>query len=132
MEFVLALPVVMLIVFGIFEFGRYFYTRLTVRQAVTDAARYAVTGNQFKDPDTGDPIGRALSIERVIQQRTADLGVQTSDITISPSDGGAPEQVVTISVHYHYTMVFPSIASVIPRNALDFTVSTSMRNEPFY
>jgi hypothetical protein len=131
-EFVLVVPILMLLVFGIIEFGRYFYTRLTLRDAVAEAARYAVTGNQFTDPVTGDPIGRATSIERIIEQRTSSLGVDPADISISPADGGAPEQVVTINVHYHYAIALPSIASIVPTSLLDFTVSTSMRNEPFY
>ncbi len=131
-EFVLVIPILLLILFGIMEFGRYFYTRLTLRQAVAEAARFAVTGNQLTDPVSGQGLGRASSIEHIIEQRTASLGVSPSDISISPADGGAPEQVVTIDVHYHYDIAFPSIASLVPSSLLDFTVSTSMRNEPFY
>jgi hypothetical protein len=129
---VLVVPLLLLLLFGIMEFGRYFYTRLTLRQAVAEAARFAITGNQLTDPGTGQGLGRATSIEHIIEQRTSRLGVIPSDISISPADGGAPEQVVTINVHYHYDIAFPSIASIVPSRLLDFTVSTSMRNEPFY
>lgn len=131
-EFVLVVPLLFLLLFGIMEFGRYFYTRLTLREAVAEAARYAVTGNQLTDPVTGQGLGRVRSIEHLIEQRTSSLGVAPSDISITPADGGGPEQVVTIDVHYHYDIAFPSIASIVPSRLLDFTVSTSMRNEPFY
>ncbi len=131
-EFVLVVPILFLLLFGIMEFGRYFYTRLTLRQAVAEAARYAITGNQLKDPVTGQGIGRATSIAHIIENHTSSLGVKPADITITPADGGKPEQVVTIRVHYHYDFSFPSMAEILPSRMQDFTVSTSMRNEPFY
>lgn len=131
-EFVLALPVLLIIIFGIFEFGQYYYTRLSIRNAVTEGARFAVTGNQLPDPETGDELSRALSIERLILERTRKFGVVRDDITISPSDGGGPEEIVTIRLDYAYRVGLPSVASVLSPGSLDFAVRTSMRNEPFF
>jgi hypothetical protein len=43
-EFALILPLLLLMVFGIVEFGRIFQAYLTVQHAAREAARYAVTG----------------------------------------------------------------------------------------
>lgn len=131
-EFVLALPVLLMVVFGIFEFGNYYHTRLSIRNAVVEGARFAITGNVLPDPETGDPLTRALSIERVILERTARFGVEADDITISPPDGGEPEEIVTIRLDYAYQIGLPSVASVLNPGSLDFAVRTSMRNEPFF
>ncbi|MFW6192437.1 MAG: TadE/TadG family type IV pilus assembly protein [Gemmatimonadota bacterium] len=130
-EFVLALPVLLLVAFGIFEFGQYYHTRLSIRNAVAEGARFAITGNQLPDPETGDPLDRAQSIERVILERTQRFGVVRDDISISPADGGDPEEIVTIRLDYAYRIGLPSVASVLSPGSLDFSVRTSMRNEPF-
>lgn len=132
MEFVLALPVLLLLVFGIFEFGRYYYTRLSIRNAVAEGARFAITGNQLEDPETGDPLTRARSIERVILERTRRFGVVPDDISISPPDGGGPEEIVTVRLDFTYRMGLPSVASAMSPGSLNFAVRTSMRNEPFF
>lgn len=131
-EFVLALPVLLLVVFGIFEFGNYYHTRLSIRNAVVEGARFAITGNVLPDPETGDPLTRALSIEHLILQRTARFGVVPDDISITPPDGGDPEEIVTIRLDYAYDIGLPSVASVLSPGSLDFAVRTSMRNEPFF
>ena len=44
-EFALVGSVFLLLVFGMFDLGFYFYTRVTLQNAVRQAARYAITGN---------------------------------------------------------------------------------------
>lgn len=63
-EFALTLPILLLLIFGIIEFGRMFQAWVTIQNAARTAARYAVTGqyNQtiFQDIDnpwTPDTIG---------------------------------------------------------------------------
>lgn len=129
-EFLFAIPVVLLLLSGIFEFGRHYYTRLTIRHAVSDAARFAVTGNLRSDPETGEPMTRAQSIEAVLRQRAGDLRVGVTDLTIAPADGGGPGEVVTISATYRYTFVLTPIARFFGPGYVDFTTATSVINEP--
>lgn len=44
-EFALTLPILLLLMFGIVEFGRIFQAWITVQNAARDAARFAITGN---------------------------------------------------------------------------------------
>lgn len=43
-EFALTLPLLLLLMFGIIEFGRIFQSWVTIQNAARQAARYAVTG----------------------------------------------------------------------------------------
>ena len=87
-EFLFAIPIVLFLFFGIFELGRHYYTRLTLRHAVAEAARFAVTGRTLDDPNTGNPMTRAESIQLVIQRSAQNLGVDVAQIVIIPADGG--------------------------------------------
>ena len=129
-EFLFAIPIVLFLLSGIFEFGRHYYTRLTLRHAVAEAARFAVTGNTVIDTTTGQPMTRANSIIATIIDRGGDLDVDVSQVTLTPADGGGPGEVVTISATYRYHFVLAPIARLFGPGYLDFTVSTIMLNEP--
>lgn len=131
-EFVLAIPVFMVLFSGIYEFSRYYTTRLRIRNAVAEGTRFATTGNYLIDPDTGEPVARPESIRETILANVAQFGVTASDIEITPADGGGPEEVVTVRLNYSYPVAIPLMRQVIGSNFLDFSVSTSMRNEPFF
>ncbi len=130
-EFLFAIPIVLFLFFGIFELGRHYYTRLTLRHAVAEAARFAVTGRTLDDPDTGDPMTRAESIQLVIQQSSRNLGVDVAQIVIIPADGGAPEEVVQVRVQYEYQFLFQPIDDVLSP-LKDIVVTTVMKNEPAF
>lgn len=130
-EFVIAIPIVLALLAGIVEFGRHYYTRLTLRHAVADAARFAVTGQTLTD-SLSNPLTRAQSIVQVIRQEAYNLNVQVSDIAINPPGGGQPGEVVTISATYRYNFSMPTIASFFTPGYVDFTVTTAMKNEPVF
>jgi len=131
-EFLMALPLVLLLLAGIFEFGRHYYTRLTLRHAVAEAARFAVTGQTLLDPQTGQPLTRATSIVEVIIDRARDLGVETTNITLTPPDGGGPGEIVQIDATYRYAFTLAPIAKFFGNGVIDFTVSTAVINEPAF
>ncbi len=131
-EFVLVVPVLLLLLAGIFDFGRHFYVRLTLRHAVAEAARFAVTGNQLTDPDTGQPMTRAESIVETIVDRAGDLNVDVNGIRLTPPDGGAPGDVVQISATYRDHFVMAPVLRFFSTGYVDFTVATVVRNEPVF
>jgi hypothetical protein len=130
-EFLFAIPIVLFLVFGIFELGRHYYTRLTLRHAVAEAARFAVTGRTLDDPDTGNPMSRAESIQYVIQRSASRLGVDIAQIAIVPPDGGAPEEVVQVGVQYDYDFWFEPMGDLLSPLE-DIVVTTAMKNEPVF
>lgn len=132
MEFLLALPLVLMLMAGIFEFGRHYYTRLTLRNAVAEAARFAVTGGALVDPQTGQPMTRANSILQVVVTRARDLNVDVNQIRLEPPDGGQPGQVLSIRATYRYQFVLAPVAQFFGPGFVDFTVATSVLNEPVF
>ena len=127
-EFGLTIPVLLMLFFGIVEFGRLSFARLTVRHAVVEASRFAVTGNQLSDPDDGTALGRAASIRRMVQESADHISIQS--ISINPPGGGGPEDIVTITVDFTYDFFLPGFKDIL--SPVDFSVSTSMRNEPYF
>jgi hypothetical protein len=127
-EFALVLPLLLSVIFGIFEFGRLGFSHLTASYAVAEATRYAVTGRHMTDPETGDPIARAESIRRVVRNGVGPLAIADS-IVIDPPDGGGPDEIVTVSVSFTYRYFLPGLEDVLP--PVDFKIRTAMKNEPF-
>jgi len=129
-EFVLAIPMVIVVLAGIVEFGRHYHARLTLRHAVSEAGRFAVTGQTSLD-SLGNPLTRAESIVQKIQTAASGLNVSVTDLNINPPNGGAPGQVVTIDVTYRFYFVMPGIKQLFTGGYVDFTAATSVYNEPF-
>src|SRR5436190_7967537 len=55
-EFALTLPLLLLLMFGIIEFGRIFQAWVTLQNAARTAARYASTGQFFEDQPSVESI----------------------------------------------------------------------------
>jgi hypothetical protein len=131
-EVAIVFPVLMLIVLGTFDFSRMFYTRITMQHAVREAVRYAVTGNTTVDPLTGEARPRVDVIKSKIVENAIAMNVDLDRISISPVDGGGPGDVVTIRADFSYEFSTPLIKPLFPGGKFDFTVRSSMKNEPFY
>lgn len=130
-EFAMVLPLLIFLFFGVVEFGRYYFARLTMQHAVAEAARFAVTGNVL--PDTlGNPMSRAQSIVEVITRNARELDMDVDRVTIDPADAGGPGDVVQVSASFTFHFIVPGYTKLTPDGKLDFQVSTAMKNEPFY
>ena len=130
-EFAFILPMMILLVLGVLEFGQLYQTKLTLRHAVREGARFAITGNILTD-SLGDPLTRAESIQKTILDNASRLNIDVDGISIDPPDGGGPEEVVTVSVTHRYVVDTPLIEEFFTFGHLDFTATTAMRNEPFF
>src|SRR5436309_15897288 len=104
-EFAVVVPLFVLLVFGVIDFGRLFFTQMTVQHAMREAGRFAVTGNHLDDPKhPGKDLSRVDSIVQVAQN--AATGIDVSGIHISSVEGGehgpgaagGPGDTVTISI----------------------------------
>lgn len=131
-EFALVVPFILMLFMGITEFGRFYFTRLTLQHAVREAARFAITGNTLPDPDTGDPMSRVESIRHVILEKAASLDLDVEELSVDPPDGGGPAQVVTVTARFNFDFIAPVISQMFPDGEYVFTVATAMKNEPFF
>ncbi|MEZ4415830.1 MAG: pilus assembly protein [Gemmatimonadota bacterium] len=130
-EFAIAIPVAVFLLLSVVEVGRHFYTRATVRNAVQEAARFAITGQTLTDPATGTPLSRAESIKQVLVDRAVQLNIPVSDIVLDPSNGGGPDELVRISLTYLYQFGGGMLPSFMP-TTMPITVSTTVKNEPIF
>ncbi len=130
-EFALVMPLILFLFFGVFEFGRFYFTRLTLQHAVAEAARFAVTGDVLADT-LGTPMSRANSIVQVITENAHNLEVEVDQIVINPADGGGPSEVVSVRASFIFRFVVPGYNKLTPDGELEFQVSTAMKNEPFF
>ena len=137
-EYALVLPVMALLIFGLIDFGRLFFTELTVQNALRIAGRYAVTGNHLPNPaNPSQPISRAASIKQVAQQNA--MGIDVSGLVISSrTSGGAlsmgaggPGDTIQLSLTYNLTLLTPLIGQFFQNGVYTFTVNTYFHNEPF-
>ncbi|HMD77213.1 MAG TPA: TadE family protein, partial [Terracidiphilus sp.] len=50
-EFALVVPLFLLLVFAVADFGRLFFMQMTLQNAVRQAGRFAMTGSHLPDPN---------------------------------------------------------------------------------
>ncbi|MFZ0660445.1 MAG: TadE/TadG family type IV pilus assembly protein [Candidatus Binataceae bacterium] len=132
-EFAMVAPLFFLLIFGVIEYGRLFFTQMELEEAVQEAGRYASTGNNT----TG--LTRLASIEAILQQDAVNINVPISNIQISSlTDGvwvagsaGGPSDTVLIQVTMTMNLLTPMIGKFFPNSQYSFTASTTFQNEPF-
>jgi hypothetical protein len=84
-EFALILPTLMLIIMGLFEFGRMFQVWLTLQYSAQAAARYATTGQQGADPTVNRwDSARLLAIQTEAQNNAATLYINPTAGVFEP------------------------------------------------
>jgi Flp pilus assembly protein TadG len=136
-EFALVAPLFFLLVFGITDFGRLFFTQETLQFALREAGRYAVTGQQMVDPNNANAhLSRVDSIKAIAKQKA--IGIDVSNITVSSPQGGlatpsgGPGDTVVVSLTTNLKLITPMIGRFFgPSQTYTFTVQTTFRNEPF-
>lgn len=119
-EMALVLPILILIVFGITEFGRIFSAKLIVTNASREGARYAsVNGNTVTDTQITD----------VVKNYIPSLDPAKVDPRVSPSQSLRTRgNAVTVTVYYPVQIVAPVI-SAFTGNPYNVFAQTTMRVE---
>jgi Flp pilus assembly protein TadG len=133
-EFAMVAPLFFLLVFGIIDFGRLFFTQMTLQHALREAGRFAVTGRHLQDSN-GQDITRVNSI--IQTARNAAAGLDVNSISISSTQGGSnsaggPGDTVTVALTTSLRLITPLIGRYVGNNGLyTFSVRTTFKNEPF-
>jgi hypothetical protein len=129
-EFAVVAPLLLLLVTAMLEFSRHYYSRLSVRHTVVEAARFGSTGQRLDDPDTGIPMTRAESIAHIIENGARRLPVLIESIALDPSDGGQPGDLVRIEARFRFSFLLAPIIQSFAPASIAFTVATTVKNEP--
>lgn len=141
-EVALSLSIFLLLAMGTVDFAFMFNNKLTLQNAVRQAARYAITGQCILGANGTCSLSRYNSIISTLE--TASVGLINSGnvnqvVTITCADGGGgcpnnaggPKDVVTIKVAYPYNFITPLIAPIFHNRPLTINVSASFANEQF-
>jgi len=118
-EFALILPLLILILMGIFDLGRAFYAYSVVANAAREGARAGVIATAT-DADIRAAVRRyAIGLEPI----------PDSKITIIPSGSRTSGGIVVVKVEYDFTAVTPLIDTFLPNGKLTLSSTATMRVE---
>lgn len=116
-ETALVLPVLLLILTAIIDFGLLFNNYLLVGNASREGARKASIG------------GTDMEIISTIYNVTSTLDPAKLTISITPGEGGRSSgDAVTVRVAYEYGMITPIMAAILP-GPFQLETGTTMRCE---
>jgi Flp pilus assembly protein TadG len=113
-EFALILPILILILMGVFDFGRAFYAYSVVANSAREGARAGVYANATNQNVT-DAINRYW------------IGLGTNPaITISPSPTRVTMGTISVTVSYVFQPVTPLIDAFLPGGHITLVASSVM------
>jgi len=116
-ELALVLPIILIIVMGIVEFGRIFDTHLILLNASREGARISAVG------------GRDADIQEGVISVTPTLDPVRLNISIEPEEDLRQRGIQTrVGVSYNLEIICPVIDVVLP-NPFEITAQTTMRVE---
>ena len=116
-EMAFVMPIILLIIMGMVEFGRIFNSYLILTNASREGARIAVVG------------GTDTDINNSVTASTNTLRQEDMMIDISPAKESRTRGAqVTVTVHYNIEMICPIISGIVP-NPFPINSSTVMRME---
>ncbi|MHB1043539.1 MAG: TadE family protein [Eubacteriales bacterium] len=122
-ELALVLPLLILMIMGIMEFGRIFHSYLLITNAAREGARLGVV----HEPDS-------VILTRV-KDMAVSLNLTDSQISITPAETnamGEPLRVrgvpLTVKVDYNMELITPMLDNIVP-NPIPLSASSTMRVE---
>lgn len=116
-EFALVLPLILLVLFGITEFGRAWMTANILTSAAREGCRLAVV--------TGPNVG---AVTTRVNNVCAAAGVTPTNITVTGPVG--PERLVTVTVNANFEVLTGQILGTFS-GTIPLSASSVMRHETF-
>jgi Flp pilus assembly protein TadG len=140
-EFVMVLPIFLILVFSIIDFGMGFHAWLTVTNSAREGARFGAVRAQPGGACDNDPSTQATNIDCRVRETADSLKQANLDVSITcpgPPAGacpGTPGTSVVVKVDYDYDLITPldGVLGLISGGAigptLTFTSTADMRLE---
>jgi Flp pilus assembly protein TadG len=95
-EFALILPVLLLIVLGIIQFGRLYNNNETITNATRAGARVAAVSRT-----ASDPVGATI---QAVKNSAPNLDLSQVTVTVTPAPPWQPGSSVTVTATYPYSI----------------------------
>src|SRR5690242_8815459 len=134
-------PLLLLLTFSIVDFASLFYVYLALENGVSQATRYAVTGQRMTDPnDPATLLDRQHSIMLVMRQTTPTLTINDGDFSFAfmrpggstwASGVGGPGDFGKVTVNYTWDIMTPLLRPFFTNGQIRFTVDSVMKNESY-
>ena len=125
-------PLLLLLTFSIVDFASLLYVYMALEHGVSQATRYAVTGNQAPG------MTREESIRQAMRDATPTLTLADGDFTFSHLPAGAstwtggtggPNDIGRVTVNYNWTLMTPLIRPFFANGQINLRVESAMKNE---
>lgn len=125
-------PLLLLLTFSIVDFGTLLYVYLTLENGVSQATRYAVTGNV----EAG--LSREESIRIAMRQATPTLTLEDTAFTFThlvagsstwAAGTGGPNDIGRVTVNYTWPLMTPLIRPFFTDGQVNVRVESAMKNE---
>jgi hypothetical protein len=139
LEAAIITPLLLLLTFSIVDFGAMFYVYLALENGVSQATRFAVTGNVMDDPNhPGSSLSRDDSIKAAMRDATPTLTLDDSAFSFAhmPVGGsswiagsGGPGEIQKVTVNYNWTFFDPVIGAFFTNGQIALSVDSAMKNE---
>jgi len=144
-EFAMALPIFIILVIGIMEFGWYFFVQHTLQYATREGMRLALVGRTLTD-GSGNAMTREASIVKTIKDEAA-VAVKSAAIQVSiypvkadfsdptgwqnTQDAGDPGEYMRVRTRYDHKLFTPLIGSFFSGGHVVIQAEGTYRNELF-
>ena len=117
-EFALIIPIFLLLVFAIVDFGMGFHAWITVTNSAREGARLGAVG------------GSQTEIENEVYDTSSSLDPDQMSVLVTNAEGNPGESVV-VDVEYDYQLITPlsSILGLVSGDAIGETLGLSSRAE---
>jgi Flp pilus assembly protein TadG len=146
-EFALVFPLLMVLIFGVMDFGMYFFVQHSIQFATREGVRLALVGRTINDA-SGNAMTREASIVQTIRNK-ASVAVKPADVSVSiypvdatfadPSgwqttvNAGLPGSYMRVRTRYSYQFVTPFalVRYIVPSRIRVIEAQATYRNELF-
>ena len=125
-EFALILPVFLLLVVGMAEFGRAWMTRNILTGAAREGARVAIVQTNFDDDPSGSKTQGEIAATAVLG--SALIPVPPATVTVFDPGGSFP--AIQVDVSYQYSVLLAGFIPGLP-DPLILTGTATMRRERY-
>ncbi len=119
-EFALVLPLILLLIYGITEFGRAWMTINVMHSAAREGVRLAVVSA----PDV-------TAVEARVNQVCGAAGITPTSIVVSGPDPNDPDRKVTVTVQATFQVIPGNPDHWTMTGSIPLSASTTMRHEAF-
>jgi Flp pilus assembly protein TadG len=132
-------PLMVFLTFSIIDFATMLYAYLALENGVSQATRFAVTGNLLDDPDSpGAKLSRRDSIITTMRNATPTLTIGDDAFSfkhLPPGAGtwvdgtGGPLDIEKVSVTYDWSILSPVLRPFFEDGQITLVVDSAMKNE---